>query len=58
MQHLIIIIVVALAAAYLGRRFYRSFKAAGSEQSCACGCSSCGSADTDDPVDGAGGGPG
>jgi hypothetical protein len=45
MQGILVALIVALAAAYLGRRFYRSFKAAsGRSQTgggCGCGCGGC-----------------
>jgi len=40
MQTLIVIVIVAMAAIYLGRRFYRSIKTA-QASTCSCGCSEC-----------------
>jgi membrane protein implicated in regulation of membrane protease activity len=45
MQGILVALIVALAAAYLVRRFYRSYKAASgqarSNEGCGCGCSGC-----------------
>ena len=41
MELFIIIAIIALAAAYLGRNFYRKFLA-GNTQNNSCGCSGCG----------------
>jgi len=38
MQNLIVVLIIALAVLYVGRRFYRSSKL---EEGCGCGCSSC-----------------
>ena len=38
MQTLIVILIVAIAAAFLIRRFLKKFK---QEEACDCGCSSC-----------------
>ncbi len=38
MQELILIILVAAAIVYMGRRFYKQYKA---EAGCASGCDSC-----------------
>ena len=40
MELLIIIIIIALAAAYLARNFYRNY-ISGSQQGTSCGCSGC-----------------
>jgi len=42
MQTLIVILIVAAAAFYVGRTFYRRFRQKGG---CGCGCSGCGDAD-------------
>jgi len=39
MQTLIVVLIVAAAAFYVGRLFYRRFK---HKEGCACGCSCCG----------------
>lgn len=50
MQGILVALIVALAAAYLIRRFYRSFKAASDRRhpagGCGCGCSGCDSVGT------------
>jgi type II secretory pathway pseudopilin PulG len=38
MQTLIVILIVAIAAAFLIRKFLKNFK---QEETCNCGCSSC-----------------
>jgi len=38
MQTLIVILIVAIAAAFLIRKFLKKFK---QEEACGCGCSSC-----------------
>ena len=38
MENAIVLIIVGLAAFFIGRRFYRSYKAMTSESSNACGC--------------------
>lgn len=43
MQTALVILIVAVAAIYVGRVFYKGFK---QKQNCACGCSCCGIADT------------
>ncbi len=40
MQTLIVIVIVAIAAIYLGRRFYRSIKTP-QANTCSCGCNGC-----------------
>lgn len=49
MQHILIIIIVALAAAFIIRRYYRSFKASQADP-CSCGCTSCSTASSCDQV--------
>ena len=39
MQNIIVILIVALAAGFIGRSFYKKFIK--KNQSCSCGCSSC-----------------
>lgn len=56
METLIVVLIVAIAAIYVGRVFYRGFV---QKKSCACGCSACDITDTCDaaekkPVDNAG----
>lgn len=45
MEGILVALIVVLAAVYLARRFYRSFKAASdqtrSNGGCSCGCSGC-----------------
>jgi hypothetical protein len=44
MQGILVALIVALAAAYLARRFYRSYKSASGQtpsDGCGCGCSGC-----------------
>lgn len=38
MQNLIVILIVVIAAIYVGRVFYRGFV---QKKNCACGCSGC-----------------
>lgn len=40
MQHIIILLIVALCAFYVGRRLYRSLGK--SDKGCGCSCSGCG----------------
>jgi hypothetical protein len=49
MQTAVVILIVAIAAVYLAWVFYKGFK---QKQSCACGCSGCGIADTCNPPSG------
>ena len=50
MENLLVIIIVALAGAYIVRTFYRRWKG---EEDCGCGCSSCDiEATCDDPKKG------
>jgi hypothetical protein len=39
MENIIVIFIVALAAGFIGRSFYRKYIK--KNQSCSCGCSSC-----------------
>jgi hypothetical protein len=39
MENIIVILIVALAAGFIGRSFYRKYIK--KNQSCSCGCSSC-----------------
>jgi hypothetical protein len=44
MQGILVTLIVVLAAIYLARRFYRSFKSASGQtpmDGCGCGCSGC-----------------
>jgi hypothetical protein len=41
MQHIIIILIVALCAFFVGRRLFRSFDKS-AKSGCGCGCSGCG----------------
>ena len=50
MQHIMVIIIVAIAAFYIGRKYYRSYKAAATTTSCSCGCDTCSSAVTCEEV--------
>jgi len=43
MQTALVILIIAAAAIYVGRVFYKNFK---QKENCACGCSCCGIADT------------
>jgi hypothetical protein len=43
MQTLIVILIVAVAALYVGRVFYNGFK---QKQGCACGCTCCSISDS------------
>ena len=43
MQTLIVILIVAVAAVYVGRIFYNGFK---QKEGCACGCTSCSISDS------------
>jgi attachment p12 family protein len=49
MQHFLILIIVGLAAGYIIRRYYRSFKSSKTDP-CSCGCTSCGSASSCDQI--------
>ena len=46
METVIVILIVAIAAIYVGRVFYRGFV---QKKSCACGCSGCDIADACGP---------
>lgn len=43
METLIVLLIVALAAVYVGRIFYKGFK---QKDGCACGCTCCSIADS------------
>ncbi len=43
MQTLIVIVIIAIAAGYVGRVFYLGFK---QKESCTCGCNCCSISDT------------
>ena len=47
MQTVIVVLIVAAAAVYVGRLFYKGFKA---KDPCACGCSCCDVGDTCEEV--------
>lgn len=50
MQTSIVIIIVAIAAVYIFRRFYRSMKATAEAPTCGCGCDGCSEVNTcEDP---------
>lgn len=40
MQTILVILIVGLAVAYVGRRFYANFKK-GAQTNCSCGCGGC-----------------
>jgi hypothetical protein len=42
MQTLVVVLIVLIAVAYLGRRFYRSTR---TKNACGCGCDGCGAVD-------------
>ena len=55
METLIVILIVAAAAFYVGRIFYRGFK---QKDDCACGCTCCSVADScSQPAAGSAGDP-
>ncbi|HHO49080.1 MAG TPA: FeoB-associated Cys-rich membrane protein [Desulfobacteraceae bacterium] len=46
MQHILIVLIVALCAVYIGRRLYRNIRR--TDNGCGCGCS-CSGCETDIP---------
>jgi hypothetical protein len=42
MQNLIIILIIAICAVLIGRRFYRNLRSTSDAGSCGCGCTGCG----------------